>query len=462
MNNNSIASSSSTIDVNVCKSNCSYIHSNTSALKALWTLLIWSIILSPVCGPIVDQRDFSAGFGGNLADENSLSLSASLFRAFGTYWLVFVFILILVHGFRTGVITFKKPKYIVCLWCCTLVLATLPIISTVTLKASLLKFGDLIMLLIFTASYLLKPVEISWWAKKVRTAILIVYIYGSLFAAIIAPDWAINKGYNPDLSLFNFRLYGISAHPNSLAPLAIIFIILGWLPAVKLRWEFLHVTVALIVLLLSQAKTTWVCFLLILIIKYFRNLSANQSIRLKYTFISFCCLFVISFSSLIFSNKIYSFITDKLSDPEVITLTGRLPIWFITVEAWLQRPLLGIGLTLWDNDMRMEFSRINREWTPNTAHSQFFQALGSTGIIGLAFLLIYFYLLFKISTRLRSTTDWLSIYLIVFAITRSFTEVWIRLQGDTNFILSWIVFVFIILSYQQISNSNNVVHINLN
>lgn len=408
--------------------------------------------MSPVCGPIIDQRDFSAGFGGNLADENNLSLGASLFRAFGSYWLILVFVFILVHGFKTGVITTRKPKDIIYLWCCSFALATLPILSTVTLKASLLKLGDLIMLLIFTASYLLKPVELSWWIKKVRSGILIVYVYGSLLAAIIAPDWAINKAYNPDLSLFTFRLYGISAHPNSLAPLASIFIILGWFPAVRLRWEALHVAAAFLVLLLSQAKTTWICFLLVLIIRFFINLSTNRSIRLKYTFISSIYLFLTTFITLIFSNKIFTFITDKLSDPEVITLTGRLPIWLITIDAWLQRPILGIGFTLWDNDMRMEFSRFNREWTPNTAHSQFFQALGSTGVLGFAVLIIYFILLFKLSAKLRFTSNWLSVYLILFAITRSFTEVWIRLQGDTNFILSWIVFVFILLSYQHMFN----------
>lgn len=413
-------------------------------------MLTYGIIILSVFGPIVDTRDYLSGYGGNIGNPDSLSLTASLFRSSGTYFLYAFLLFIIIHGLNThSFVFYKKTKFIIALLLSSLLIAILPIISTISLKPSLVRGGDFIMFFVFLISYFLKPVEIIWWCKKVRVGILIVYIYGSLLAIIINPNWAVMTNYETQLSVIPFRLYGMAAHPNSLSALAAIFIILGWHSKIRLKWELLHTCAALLVLSLTQAKTAWVCFIFVVIIRLARHFYFQRKLRVIYTTILIFCFISLTFLSVLNGHGLVDKILDKFSNPEVLTLTGRLPVWIMSVEAWLQRPFWGIGATFWDDDMRMVYAILNPEWSPNTAHNQLLQTLGTSGILGLTVLFVYFYIIIRFSVLYKTKTDWLSIYLIVFVILRSFTEVWIRLQGDANFILSWIVFVFVLLNLKD-------------
>ena len=67
-----------------------------------------------------------------------------------------------------------------------------------------------------------------------------------------------------------------------------------------------------------------------------------------------------------------------------MSLTGRTYIWATSVRTWLQSPVFGYGLGLWESE------RFRATYGPfDHAHNQFLHALASAGLVGLAGLLGY-------------------------------------------------------------------------
>lgn len=412
-------------------------HYGNHITSKMWRLLIWFVVISSALQSIGVIRDFDSG-ADQLTDKHASIVNLiPLFGRLMLFTLGFYIIYTLLVKYK-----FKPDKSSLKLWIYATALGVIPIISTITAERGVVRPSDFTMLIIFTATYLLLPADITWLMREIRYSIITVYIYGSLLSVFIAPHWAMETDYETNLSIIAMRLYGLAGHANSLAPLIAIVIILRFYKGTKIKYESIHMFFAILALLLTQSKTTWICLFVVIIFQKFFNIFSIKPLFYKIKFflftssITFICY-------LTFNKVINKYLADKASDPEIMTLTGRIWVWFVTVEAWLQKPFLGIGTTLWDSEMRFDYERMfGAIWSPNTAHNQFLQTLGTSGIIGFIFLLLYLGTIFHAAWRLRKPTKWISVSIFMFFLLRSFTEVWVRLGPDANFVLSWLLFAF--------------------
>jgi len=223
---------------------------------------------------------------------------------------------------------------------------------------------------------------------------LLAYVYGSILAAVVAPDWAMLGGYTSYLPNVDFRLFGVTPHSNSLGPLAAAYVVLEMASPTHSRARILHLLATVGVLLFAQSKTAWVFILSVGVIyvlqkarQWFFGAAAGYGTVTIFTLTvlaSAIVMWLLMVATGSFELRMYE------SGGEIETLTGRIYIWAITLNVWQDNPLFGYGLGLWDEDFRAHYGLL----FAGHAHNQFVQVLGSSGIVGLAGLLIYLGTLF--------------------------------------------------------------------
>lgn len=277
--------------------------------------------------------------------------------------------------------------------------------------------------------------------------VLLIYIYGSLIAAVFKFGWAVQSQYNESIIGFlPIRLYGVANHSNNLASIAIVFIIVNFIWKLNSKGTYFHVPAALVVIFFAQSKAVWfITFLLFLIIFSYKLLAVKRRSR----FASVGVFLILAALCVIYVFEIFNKIVTNLNSGnygDFLTFTGRDIIWEITKHKWALNKFFGYGNGLWDIQMQQEYARTLHNWAPAHAHNQFYQTLGTSGIIGIVGLFIcVLIIIFTVMKLSKEKRFGLLLMLLLFFI-RGFTEpVLLNKVNDTNFFITFIFLLMIII-----------------
>ena len=406
--------------------------------QRLWRILIWVIGLAIPIQAYLKPRNFGIGD----VVEKSGSPSQLAIKGF---FIFFLLLAIVTLTRRSGKDKKKGGARVFFLF--TVFVAAMPTLSSL-ISGGTFQWTILGIIVIYSATYFLPAPPLEWWAREVRIMLLIVFIYGSLAAAVLYPDWAWNKEYAIEsaVSVFSWRLYGTANHANSLAPLAGFSWILGRFPGCRLKGEFPHGVATLIVLFFTQSKTIWAIALVLLGVYLLIRIASFGGFRKYLTFFAAgtsvyaFAVYLIKYSSLAGRIK------DMQYDPGVLSLTGRLFIWVHAFQMWRQNPWLGKGLDAWSSTAALEENTSVLGWAVPNANNQLMQILSESGLIGLSVMAMWLLYCIKMVRRapaeLRIPLWWLSAFFIL----PGFTEVVLIFGvGSGPSTLTWIFFTMVLI-----------------
>lgn len=411
-----------------------FINSQKGSNRLFFVLLLWIIGIGPIIAELFINRSQSTGVVyGQLTGHDFVYQFITLFALIIS--LVIIGNRIIYRnryrggaskstiGLFVGVVVFSLGSVL------SAVFGTVPKISANLLLLPLITFITLICI---------EDIPFSWFISNVKL-ILFVYVFGSLISILVAPSWAISPYSSLFEPLINFRLWGVASHPNSLGPLALVFLVLNsGYPWKTKPLSTIANLLAIIVFILAQSKTAYIGGFIVLVYLFLYNNRQTEYSRLK----SILFYFVLLISATILISFADHTITDVFNSPSFRTLTGRIAIWTITLEYFFKDPIIGYGPTLWDEDFRYQYSMSYA----GQSHNQYIQTLGSSGIIGLICLMIFIYFIFFYAKRINHSTKGISIGLFIILIIRTITETPLRLYNlDNSFFLFFVLYTFLIL-----------------
>jgi O-antigen ligase len=415
--------------------------------QRLWRLLIWVFGLATPILYALKPRDFG------IADVIEKTGSPSQLAIKGFY-IFFLLLAMVTFTHRSGKDVKKGGAR--AFFLLTIFMAAMPTLSSL-ISGGTFQWTIIGIIGIYSATYFLPAPPLEWWTREVRIMLLIVFVYGSLVAAVLYPNWAWDRWYDSQstVAVFSWRLYGTANHSNSLAPLAVFSWILGRFPGCRLKREFLHGAAVLIVLYLAQSKTIWAIALVLLGVYILVRIASLRGFRKYLTFFAAgtsvyaFALYLINYSSL--ADRI----RDMQYDKGVLSLTGRLMIWQYALEMWSKNPWIGKGLDAWFSKAAVEDSIRFLGWAVPHAHNQLLQVLSTTGLIGLGATLLWILYYIRIVRRapasLRAPLWWLSAFFFL----PGFTEVVLQYNlGPGNTLMTWIIFTLVVIvgeSYPALS-----------
>ncbi|ODU50483.1 MAG: hypothetical protein ABS92_02960 [Thiobacillus sp. SCN 63-374] len=302
------------------------------------------------------------------------------------------------------------------------------------------------------------PEQVAIQAKRVLAFLVI----GSLVLAVIQPAHYVESGYVGIIPGFHYRLHGLAPHANSLAPLALLYLILAYWVRGKNPWHILGVVSAAAVLVLSQSKTIWLSALLIVFVIVVTRVSRQfgqelRSARIGWGTITTLSAYLGAGLMLLwmFSGEAGRVFHALMADSDVSTLTGRTDIWRVTLDTWRKSPWFGYGPKLWDLEFRITHGTL-AAWH---AHNQFLQALGEAGIVGLVSMLIYMAALIYYAVRFAGPTRGVTLALLLLILSRTMTEVPIRFSGvlDVGFFIQIVVFAVLVMLARQATAESKMI-----
>lgn len=261
-----------------------------------------------------------------------------------------------------------------------------------------------------------------------------VIVLGSLGAAVLAPQLAIQLGYTGLIPGFSLRLWGVTGHANALGSVASILLVLEAAePSARVWVRRIILIAAAIALILAQSKTSFVAALIGLSIIFNWRLllrtrekatvnSANDRLIVIGLISTFCVLISVIGMWVMFSDTaLLASLERKLNAGAVGDLstgTGRIFIWQVAIAGGLENPLFGQGSGYWsiDNQLRWGLSAAH-------AHNLFLQVFSRSGLVGLLALLVFLYFLWQYSIRASQVTRGGSIAMITVFFVRAIFEV---------------------------------------
>lgn len=267
--------------------------------------------------------------------------------------------------------------------------------------------------------------------KSTRNAL---FLFLLLSAACMAwrPELVLSRDYQGLIPGLTLRYAGLSAHPNSLGPLVIVFLLCLWMK--PFQANFLNRfawAIGLASILLAQSKTSWVAFFLCMsCVGYYKY---REQLRLKInnnnyfvittsllagTMFALCIpLLVAMFGSDLIATKLSAFFNTR-QGADLLTLTGRDEIWEAAIREWRANPMFGYGLTIWNDAHRAQTGLVHAFH----AHNQFFQTLSSTGLVGVFGLTVYALTLTYYSFKASRSSQGLTLALLLMLLIRSISE----------------------------------------
>lgn len=415
---------------------------NLTAFDVLcWRLLIWVLGLSTPLMAALKPRIFTVG-GVDIV-ESGEGFSHLVVQGLYIFFLLIMFFIFL----HTLSIKKKagqwKARFF---WLLTILLAAMPTISSLV-SGEKLQWTIVGVIGLYSATYFLPHPNLDWWIREVRIMLLVVFIYGSIVAAILFPNWAWDKDYATEsaVAIFSMRLFGTANHANALAPLAAFTWLLGRLPNCRLPWEYIHGIAILMVLFFAQSKTIWIISIFLIGIYLFLKVRTMCGSKKYFIYATTTLSFTVGFIYLIKYSSYASRIQDLMYDPQIFTLTGRLPLWLLAINMWLDKPWIGQGLEAWSSGALLDNIRL-LGWAAPHAHNQILQILSQAGLIGLAVMILWVFRMWNILNtapiKIRTPLRWLFIFFFL----PSFTEVILQYAiGPGSTILTWIMFVIVLI-----------------
>ena len=260
---------------------------------------------------------------------------------------------------------------------------------------------------------------------------LFFIVFSSLIAAILAPNLALQIGYNDGLIPgFNIRLWGVTTHANTLGAAAcVLFLLEAVEPSAKVWFRRGILIITGLVLIMTQSKTSIFAVLVgLLIIAIGRILTKNRDqsrysseIVIGLIIVSSALLAVSAAWIMLYDWGVSAVLNRNLSANAVYGLsnaTGRTSIWEVAIAAGLENPLFGQGVDFWNQHVRLRagFSGAT------SAHNLFLEIFSRSGFIGLIALLIFLFFLVRYSLRAYKNTNGGSIALLAAFFVRAMFE----------------------------------------
>lgn len=400
-----------------------------------WKLLVCAFALIAGLAPIVNNLASTRVFAESYVVGYSASPSAQLIRTIGTAVVIAIGSLIPFLGDKISVPPPVRP-----LFGSGMLFAISGVASAFLAAKPTMSLQAIVLPVVIAAISSLGPGELRVFLRSCRLVAL-AYIYGSLASIVFVPGFAVEYGYSG--GLLPFRLHGLAAHANHLAPVAVAFLAVDYaLRDSHWFWRVTHWLAALAVLVLTQSKTIWLASVLgVLAARYV------QLPRIR----RYAVLFAVTSGIVLASSWFFVFgprwdvIVNDPVYANAVTFTGRLQVWEYTVELWRLNPWFGYGHSLWKDGLVFEFLR-REGWAPSHAHSQFFQTLGQAGLVGLMGLLVYYFSLITSAIRCANRSRGVAIFLVAVLVFRSVTET--AVDSSTfpeSFILHWVTFALLVL-----------------
>ncbi|MCM2333068.1 MAG: O-antigen ligase family protein [Anaeromyxobacteraceae bacterium] len=279
--------------------------------------------------------------------------------------------------------------------------------------------------LVFMAVYFAEPLPRGRLATACKW-VLGAFIYGALLAALVVPDRALAEDYEGLLPGVAFRLYGVAGGATSLGAQAAAYLGLEVVAPSRSWTRWVHRAAALTALLLTQSKTAWAFALLVALAWGWRGLerrvfgpapvgvSGFWRALLRIAAIVAGLALVLAALALLVS-------AGSAAATSLQTLTGRTYIWATTTSLWLEHPVFGYGLELWESDA---FKAQHGNFAH--AHNQLLHSLGSAGLVGLAGLLAYLGIAWRTARRAAAAGDRVPLLLLALTLAQCVTEVPLR------------------------------------
>lgn len=282
--------------------------------------------------------------------------------------------------------------------------------------------NNMYMPLLFAAVFVVRDLPVADFIRTAKFALVCMMVF-SLAAAFVIPDATVQPNYrNGWIPGLTSRLWGLGSNPNSLAPMAVLLLLLEWAsPSRSWAHRLIVVGPALIVLLLAQSKTTLAALMgLAPVLVWYRWGKAPQGgarIGFVLTMVVLASLALVAIW-MADPQRILNKLAAGQVGTDVSTLTGRLRIWQAAIGVWQDNPGFGYGPLAWDALHR---------WTLGlpaafSAHNQFLESLSSAGLLGLITLLGYLGLLSFAAWRAAPLTHGASLGLLLLIWARSITE----------------------------------------
>lgn len=264
---------------------------------------------------------------------------------------------------------------------------------------------------------------------------LAVIVFGSLAAAVLTPSSAFQPGYNGLLPGFKSRLWGVTAHANSLGAVACAYFLMELAVPARRRWlHLVLLAVAWLTMIMSQSKTSILTAMLggtLMLLMQGRaylkskNRGYNENAGLIMAALLLGgCIFVLFVGTwvMFFDLNVLTALESKLDARAVGDLstgTGRLWIWTAAINGGMENPLFGQGASFWNLENRMRLGLSGAV----TAHNLYLQVFSRSGFVGLITLLVFMYILIRYAIRASRATQGASLAMLAVILVRSMTEV---------------------------------------
>jgi O-antigen ligase len=223
-----------------------------------------------------------------------------------------------------------------------------------------------------------------------------IAMLASVIAAVLFPSF----GVMANLDAGAWR--GVFSHKNELGhSMGIALIVL-----ICLRWEsrqnrpvyLILLLLGVALLVLSKAMTSIIVTALTLSIGLYRRLRLRPAQRVAFLAIAL----LVGLSATMFLQSRMGSIFAMVGRDS--TLTGRIPLWQLSADAVLQRPLLGAGWDAFWTGTGGDYIRSLVHWAVPHAHNGFLEMSLNIGLIGLAIYLNCIFDCFRRAVRYSHQT----------------------------------------------------------
>lgn len=267
--------------------------------------------------------------------------------------------------------------------------------------------------------------------------VLLIIIYSSLLSILINPNWAFSS-YSESWIGLPIRLFGTLSHPNGLGYVALAYIILARLDKKHTFWKYINLFAAVVVIILAQSKTAWIALIVWLLLTWVLQRLTTRKQQIS-QIIAFLLVFLLIVATFLFVIQKDFFVSQNL------TFSGRIYVWKISFDTWLDNPVFGYGPGFWTTYFRQDYGYL---WA-GQAHNQFLQSLGESGILGFAGLVFYLVTIIRIGSRTIDVTNFATFGIVIAILIRSFFETPLKTYGLDQSFLVHAIFWLVLLNSQK-------------
>jgi O-antigen ligase len=207
------------------------------------------------------------------------------------------------------------------------------------------------------------------------------------------------------------RLFGLTDHPVLLGVVAMTALAVESAPFGRPRLWPLHAGAAAAVVLMAQSRTAWITALVSLPFLYQRDVKRKIHPVLTRALASGLAVGVTALVP-----PAVAAVGRVMADPEVDSLHGRTEVWDIAMHVFEADVVLGYGPTLFLDRL----SPVHLAY-PH-AHSQLFQTLATSGLVGAAALALFGTALVVAAARGGAASNGLSWALVIISLVTCLTE----------------------------------------